>query len=91
VSAALTKATWAAPLVMRKKGLFNTVKNLVDCCEFFWTGRQKTDDAFCAGNARRLDIEGAILNEQLNRLPGLIKKCRSVQQRVYKGADQEDQ
>ncbi|MBN4074116.1 DegT/DnrJ/EryC1/StrS aminotransferase family protein [bacterium AH-315-E10] len=72
-------------VVLKNKKHLNTLRNLVDCCGFFWTGRAQAGQAFCAGSARLADTEGAILNSQLDRLPGMIKKCQSIQKRILKG------
>ncbi len=55
------------------------VANLIDCCGFYWTDREKSFDSFCASSARKSEMEGAMLLEQLKRLPRLIEDLRRKQ------------
>ena len=71
-------------ITVKKKALADRIANLTDCCGFFWTGRQKSFDAFCAGSARKSEIEGAILNAQLDRLPRMIRTLRSNQKKLLR-------
>lgn len=52
-----------------------------DTCGYFWEG-PSTVPHFCAGSARVSEIEGAILREQLKRLPGLLHTLRAHRRRI---------
>lgn len=55
---------------------------MIDCCGYFWSGRREDFKPFAASGARASEFEGAILNAQLDRLPGLITKLRAMKKRV---------
>jgi len=48
----------------------------VDCCSFYWSGRDQDFVPFAANGARASEVEGAVMNVQLDRLPGMIKAMR---------------
>jgi dTDP-4-amino-4,6-dideoxygalactose transaminase len=52
-----------------------------DCCGYFWEGPSETP-GFCGPSARVSEIEGAILREQLKRIPGLITSLRKNKARL---------
>lgn len=54
----------------------------VDCCGFYWTGRNGDVVPFVASGSRASEIEGAMLNAQLDRLPKLIRTMRSHKKRI---------
>ena len=54
---------------------------MVDCCSFYWDGR--TDFVpFTSNGARASELEGAMMNVQLDRLPGMIRAMRKQKQRI---------
>ena len=55
---------------------------MVDSARFFWTGRSEDMPPFAAIGARASEIQGAMLNAQLDRLPGLLAKLRSQKDRI---------
>ena len=59
---------------------------MVDCCSFYWKGRENTDmdDLFVASGSRASEIEGAIMNAQLDRLPGMIASMRRQKIRIIR-------
>ena len=57
---------------------------MIDCCGFYWTGRSGDIVPFLASGARASEIEGAILNAQLDRLPGMIKAMRKQKKRILR-------
>lgn len=57
---------------------------MIDCCGFYWTGRNNDVVPFIANGARASEIEGAMLNVQLNRLPGMIRELRKQKKRILR-------
>lgn len=55
---------------------------MIDCCQFYWAGREKSIPLFTSAGSRASEIEGAILNVQLDRLPGMIKAMRAQKKRI---------
>ena len=55
---------------------------MIDCCNFYWTGRRKDVVPFIANGARASEIEGAMLSAQLTRLPGILRALRRQKRRV---------
>ena len=54
----------------------------VDCFRFYWDGRDPYLKPFLSNGARASEVSGAILNVQLGRLPGMIKKMRAEKKRI---------
>ena len=48
------------------------VKCAIDPCHFYWQGRSDQQKPFAGNGARASEIMGAMLNVQLDRLPGMI-------------------
>jgi dTDP-4-amino-4,6-dideoxygalactose transaminase len=48
----------------------------IDPCAFFWEGSEEEFQPFSNAGARASEIQGAMLNAQLDRLPGLIETLR---------------
>ncbi len=48
----------------------------IDPCRFYWDGRENTFAGFVTNGARASEIEGAILNVQLDRIEGMIARMR---------------
>ncbi|MCE5237648.1 aminotransferase class V-fold PLP-dependent enzyme [bacterium] len=54
---------------------------MIDCCSFYWDGR--TDFVpFTSNGSRASELEGAMMNAQLDRLPGMIKAMRKQKQTI---------
>lgn len=54
----------------------------VDCCSFYWNGRDEYLEHFVSNGARSTEIAGAILNAQLDRIRGMIRTLRSQKKRI---------
>jgi len=54
----------------------------IDPCRFYWDGRDDAFEGFVANGSRASEIEGAILNVQLDRIDGWITTMRSQKQRI---------
>ena len=55
-----------------------------DCGSFYWTGRDPALRTFASNGARASEIEGAIMNAQLDRLDGMINTMRRQKKRILK-------
>ncbi|MHC4884246.1 MAG: DegT/DnrJ/EryC1/StrS family aminotransferase [Planctomycetota bacterium] len=69
-------------IISKTKKAHHIVNNLVDSCGFFWTGAGGKADHFCAPSNRVSELEGAMLNAQLDRLPKMIGALRRQKKRV---------
>jgi len=57
---------------------------MIDCCNFYWTGRKKGVVPFISNGARASEIEGAMMNAQLDRLPAMIRALRRQKKRILR-------
>ncbi len=57
---------------------------IIDPCNFFWTGRREDFRPFCGTGSRASEFEGAVINAQLDRLPGMIRTLRRMKNRVLR-------
>lgn len=57
---------------------------MIDCCKFYWTSREQDESLFISNGARASEIEGAVLNAQLDRIDPMIRKMRRQKQRVLR-------
>lgn len=57
---------------------------MVDGCRFYWTDRKSNFQPFISSGSRASEIEGAMLNAQLPRLPGIIRALRRQKKRVLR-------
>jgi dTDP-4-amino-4,6-dideoxygalactose transaminase len=64
--------------------VFDKAKCMIDPCSFYWKGRRKAFEPFVANGARASEIEGAILNVQLDRLPDMTRKMRQQKKRILR-------
>ncbi|MFO8007778.1 MAG: DegT/DnrJ/EryC1/StrS family aminotransferase [Candidatus Brocadiia bacterium] len=54
----------------------------VDCCNFYWQGRSDDVRPFASAGARASELEGAMLNVQLDRLKPMIQAMREHKRHV---------
>jgi len=57
---------------------------LNDCCRFYWDGRDPKRRVFAGSGARVSEIQGALLNAQLDRLDPMIRAMRKQKIRILK-------
>ena len=57
---------------------------MIDCCGFYWTGRGGDIMPFIASGSRASEIEGAMLNAQLDRLPAMIRAMRQQKKSILR-------
>jgi dTDP-4-amino-4,6-dideoxygalactose transaminase len=58
------------------------IRCAIDPCNFYWRGRASSRAGFVANGARSSEFEGAILNEQLDRIDGMIRAMRKQKKRI---------
>ena len=63
-------------VVSNNKSIIERAKCAIDPCHFYWQGRKNSLKPFAANGSRASEFMGALLNVQLKRLPGMIKKMR---------------
>jgi dTDP-4-amino-4,6-dideoxygalactose transaminase len=65
--------------------LAERVKCAIDPCHFYWQGRSDQQRPFAGNGARATEIMGAMLNVQLDRLPGMIAAMRQEKKQILEG------
>ena len=55
---------------------------MIDCCNFYWTGRRDAIVPFTSNGARSSEVEGAMMNAQLDRIPAMIRTLRKQKKRI---------
>ena len=65
--------------------LAERVRCAIDPCHFYWQGRSDQQKPFAGNGARASEIMGAMLNVQLDRLPGMIAAMREEKRRILAG------
>ncbi len=58
---------------------------VIDPCNFYWSGRDDDFRPFASNGSRPSELMGAMLNVQLERLPGFVEAMRSEKKRVLAG------
>jgi dTDP-4-amino-4,6-dideoxygalactose transaminase len=61
------------------------VRCAIDPCHFYWQGRSDQQKPFAGNGARASEIMGAMLNVQLDRLPGMIEAMRAEKKKILAG------
>jgi len=69
-------------VVSNNKEIIERAKCAIDPCHFYWQGRKNTLKPFAANGSRASEFMGALLNVQLKRLPGMIKKMRVERNKI---------
>ena len=57
---------------------------MVDCCRFYWDGREDSFVPYAANGARASEIEGAMMNAQLDRIDPMIRAMRRQKKRILR-------
>ena len=65
--------------------LFKRVQGAIDPCHFYWNGRDDDEKPFAGNGARASELMGAMLNVQLDRLPGMIAAMRAEKKKILAG------
>ena len=69
-------------VVTHDEAAFQRIGCMIDPCSFYWEGRDDAFRPFANCGSRASEFEGAILNEQLNRLPQLLEELRKQKARI---------
>jgi len=62
--------------------LARRAKCVIDPCHYYWSGRDEDFKPFASDGARATELMGAMLNVQLDRLPGIIDAMRTQKKKV---------
>lgn len=57
----------------------------IDPCHFYWQGRSDAQQPFAGNGGRASELQGAMLNVQLDRLDGMIGRMRAEKNRILAG------
>ena len=57
---------------------------MIDCCNFYWNGRKAGQRPFISNGSRASELEGAMMNVQLDRLDGMIRALRRQKKRILR-------
>ena len=60
----------------------------IDPCHFYWTGRADTEKPFAGNGGRASELQGAMLNVQLDRIDGMVAGMRAERRRILAGTEQ---
>ena len=71
-------------VVTSRKRVAQRARCMIDCCSFYWKGREKGFVPFVANGSRASEIEGAMLNAQLDRLDGMLRATRRQKKRILR-------
>lgn len=69
-------------VITNDEAVFQRARCMIDPCNFYWEGRDPSFTPFVHAGSRASELEGAMLNAQLDRLPGLLETLRQNKQRV---------
>ena len=58
------------------------VQCAIDPCHHYWTGRSEDMKPFAGNGARASELVGAVMNVQLDRLPGMIEAMRTEKKQI---------
>ncbi len=65
--------------------LAERAKCAIDPCHFYWNGKADGLEPFSSNGARASEIQGAMLNVQLDRIDEIISKMRDEKKRILAG------
>lgn len=69
-------------VVTNNQRVIQRATSMIDPCSMYWTGREKDFVPFAANGSRASEIQGAMMNAQLDRLPGMINVMRRQKKRI---------
>jgi dTDP-4-amino-4,6-dideoxygalactose transaminase len=72
-------------VVTADAGLAERARCVIDPCHYYWSGRSEDFRPFASNGSRPTEFMGAMLNVQLDRLPGIIDAMRAEKKQVLKG------
>jgi len=57
---------------------------MIDCCRFYWDGRKDSFRPFTSNGSRASELEGAMMNAQLDRIDPMIRAMRRQKHRILR-------
>ncbi len=57
---------------------------VIDCCRFYWDGRKDGFRPFTSNGSRASELEGAMMNVQLDRIDPMIRAMRRQKRRILR-------
>ena len=66
------------------KKAFHRMRCAIDCCGYYWKGRETWGEHFISNGARASEIEGAMMNAQMDRIKSMVNNLRRQKKRVLK-------
>lgn len=57
---------------------------MIDCCRFYWDGRKDSFRPFTSNGSRASELEGAMMNAQLDRIDPMIRAMRRQKRRILR-------
>jgi len=71
-------------VVTSDDGAAERARCMIDCCNFYWSGRKDGVAPFVSNGARASEIEGAMMNAQLDRIDPMIRAMRRQKKRILR-------
>ncbi len=71
-------------VVTNKNRVARRAKCYTDCCGFYWNGRKSGVVPFASAGSRASEIEGAMLNVQLDQIDSMINAMRRQKKRILR-------
>ncbi|MBC8159142.1 MAG: DegT/DnrJ/EryC1/StrS family aminotransferase [Alphaproteobacteria bacterium] len=59
----------------------------IDPCHFYWTGRSDGEKPFAGNGGRASELQGAMLNVQLDRIDGMVVSMRAERKQILAGTE----
>jgi dTDP-4-amino-4,6-dideoxygalactose transaminase len=72
-------------IVSRDPKVMQRARCAIDPTSFYWTGRDEDFKPFSSNGVRANELQGAMLNVQLDRLSGMVEAMRSERDAVLEG------
>ena len=69
-------------VITRSEKVAERASCMIDPCRFYWQGRETSPKPFAHPGARASELQGAMLNVQLDRLPTLIASLRALKTEI---------
>ena len=71
-------------VVTSNERAYERAKCYTDCCGFYWNGRESGVKPFANAGARASELEGAMLNAQLDQIGAMIEAMRGQKVRILR-------
>ncbi len=71
-------------------GIAERARCAIDPCHFYWNGRDDSIKPFAGNGGRASELQGAMLNVQLDRIEGIVDAMRTERRQILAGTAQFD-